>query len=72
VIYLGLVMCGVFGALLVVMLVTGRAFNPLRGATPMIVTRGAQPGRYWTSVVLWSAFIALVAWICFTPSANSN
>ena len=49
-------------------LITGKALNPMRGFSPLIVTREKEPARYWVSVamnlipiligcgVLWSDF----------------
>jgi len=49
--------------LLIIALATGRAFNPLRGTSPMIVRRKLSPGPYWWSVSLNLIFIALALWI---------
>jgi hypothetical protein len=40
-------------------LVTGRALNPLRGTSPMIVNRKLSPGRYWWSIALNVLFTAV-------------
>jgi hypothetical protein len=44
-------------------LVTGRALNPLRGMSPMIVHRKLSPGPYWWSVALNVLFTAAALWI---------
>jgi hypothetical protein len=48
---------------LAISLITGKAFNPLRGMRPMIVNRVDQPGRYWAAIGLCVAFLALACWI---------
>jgi hypothetical protein len=50
---------------LIAMLIAGKTFNPLRGLRPMIVNRDDHPGRYWTGIALWAAFLGFSAWITF-------
>ena len=50
-------------ALLVLELVTGRAFNPLRGTSPMIVRRKLSPSLYWWGVALTVFITAVALWI---------
>lgn len=44
-------------------LITGRAFNPLRGARPFVVSRAERPGSYWTSVSLNALGLAIIIFI---------
>jgi hypothetical protein len=67
-----LLLCGGIAVVLVAMLITGKGFNPLRGMKPMIVTRLGEPGRYWSAVILWTAFLAITVWISFFAGAHSN
>jgi hypothetical protein len=50
-------------ALLISALVTGRALNPLRGMSPMILRRKLSPVSYWWSVALNVLFTAVALWI---------
>lgn len=44
-------------------LVTGRALNPFRGMSPLIVRRKLSPVPYWWSVALNVLFTAVGLWI---------
>jgi hypothetical protein len=60
---------GVFGVVLVIMLITGRTFNPLRGMSPLIVARADRPGLYWTGIAFWGFLLAVMVWIGFLKAA---
>jgi len=63
--------CGVFGLVLIAMLVTARTFNPLRGTNPLIVTRQGQPALYWMGIAFWAFLLAVMAWVGFLRPAAS-
>lgn len=48
---------------LVVSLITGKTFTPLRGTRPTIVSRAEMPVHYWASIALCTAFVAIWYWI---------
>ena len=55
---------------LIFSLMTGKAFNPLRGTRPAIVNRMEQPTRYWASVMLCAVFVAVWCWMIWPPNSN--
>jgi hypothetical protein len=56
---------GIGAAFLILVLATGRTFNPARGTSPMIVSRRDQPVSYWLGVILLVLFFAVASWIAY-------
>jgi hypothetical protein len=56
---------GGFALVTIAMLVTGKTFNPIRGATPWLVTREGQPGRYWAGIAFCAFLTGVLAWVIF-------
>jgi len=59
----GVTLCILLNVVLVVMLVTGKAFS---------LTRRGQPRRYWALFIVLVAINATVAWVAMPHIANSN
>jgi hypothetical protein len=51
--------CAIVAAILVLELVSGRALNPIRGAWPFVVERKAESTKYWISIAIHAAILAL-------------
>jgi hypothetical protein len=60
---------GVFGLVVVIMLISGKTFNPLRGTNPLIVGRADRPGLYWTGIAFWVFLLAVMVWVGFLKAA---